>query len=53
MKPNTVVIDNGTGFTKLGYAGNKEPNFVIPTCVAHGDDMVSRSVYDIGRCSVK
>ncbi len=40
MKPHTVVIDNGTGFTKLGYAGNKEPNFVIPTCVAERSDKV-------------
>lgn len=27
-----VVIDNGTGFTKLGYAGNEEPSFCFPTC---------------------
>lgn len=27
-----VVIDNGTGFTKLGYAGNIEPSFCFPTC---------------------
>ena len=44
MKPHTVVIDNGTGFTKLGYAGTKEPNFVIPTCVATGDDRVGISL---------
>jgi actin-related protein 3 len=25
------VIDNGTGYTKLGYAGNNEPNFIIPS----------------------
>mmetsp|Transcript_122248 Transcript_122248/g.346570 ORF Transcript_122248/g.346570 Transcript_122248/m.346570 type:complete len:418 (+) Transcript_122248:99-1352(+) len=29
-----VVIDIGSGFTKMGYAGNVEPQFVIPTCVA-------------------
>jgi len=22
------VIDNGTGYTKMGYAGNYEPNFI-------------------------
>jgi len=22
MEPPTVVIDNGTGYTKMGYAGN-------------------------------
>lgn len=28
-----VVIDNGTGYTKLGYAGNESPQFIIPTIV--------------------
>ncbi|KAL7675396.1 hypothetical protein ACOME3_001657 [Neoechinorhynchus agilis] len=28
-----IVIDLGSGFTKLGYAGNMEPNFVIPTAL--------------------
>ncbi|CAD8081161.1 unnamed protein product [Paramecium sonneborni] len=28
------VIDNGTGFTKMGWAGNTEPQFDIPTVVA-------------------
>ena len=29
-----VVIDNGTGYTKMGYAGNSEPAFDIPTLIA-------------------
>ena len=29
-----VVIDNGTGYTKMGYAGNAEPAFDIPTLIA-------------------
>ncbi len=29
-----VVIDNGTGFTKMGHAGNTEPAFDIPTLIA-------------------
>lgn len=29
-----VVIDIGSGFTKMGYAGNTEPQSVVPTCVA-------------------
>jgi actin-related protein 3 len=29
-----VVIDNGTGYTKMGYAGNTEPQYIIPTCIA-------------------
>lgn len=28
------VIDNGTGYTKLGFAGNKEPQFIIPSTIA-------------------
>ena len=27
------VIDNGTGYTKMGYAGNCEPNYIIPTAL--------------------
>lgn len=29
-----VVIDNGTGYTKMGYAGNTEPQFIMPSCIA-------------------
>ncbi|KNC98593.1 uncharacterized protein SPPG_06277 [Spizellomyces punctatus DAOM BR117] len=29
-----VVIDNGTGYTKMGYAGNNDPQFIIPTTIA-------------------
>ncbi|KAJ2330865.1 Arp2/3 complex subunit, actin nucleation center, partial [Coemansia sp. RSA 2681] len=28
-----VVIDNGTGYTKMGFAGNTDPQFVIPTVI--------------------
>ncbi len=28
-----VVIDNGTGYTKMGYAGNCEPSFIIPSLI--------------------
>nr|ABL85460.1 actin related protein 3 [Suberites domuncula] len=28
------VIDNGTGYTKLGFAGNTEPQFIIPSSIA-------------------
>jgi len=30
-----VVIDNGTGYTKMGYAGNYEPNFIIPSFISN------------------
>jgi actin-related protein 3 len=29
-----IVIDNGTGYTKMGYAGNIEPQFIIPTAIS-------------------
>ncbi|EHB07850.1 Actin-related protein 3, partial [Heterocephalus glaber] len=28
------VVDCGTGHTKLGHAGNTEPQFIIPSCIA-------------------
>jgi len=28
-----VVIDNGTGYTKMGYAGNVEPQYITPTTI--------------------
>jgi actin-related protein 3 len=34
MEPPTVVIDNGTGYTKMGYAGNMDPNYIIPSTIA-------------------
>jgi actin-related protein 3 len=32
-----VVIDNGTGYTKMGFAGNPEPHYIIPTAIATGE----------------
>ncbi|KAK2153633.1 hypothetical protein LSH36_291g08063 [Paralvinella palmiformis] len=29
-----VVIDNGTGYSKIGYAGNTEPQFIMPSAIA-------------------
>lgn len=34
MEPPTCVIDNGTGYTKMGYAGNMVPSYIIPSAVA-------------------
>ncbi len=36
-----IVIDNGTGYTKMGYAGNTMPSYVIPTAVASDEKAVS------------
>lgn len=34
-----IVIDNGTGYSKLGYAGNREPQFIIPSTIAIKENM--------------
>lgn len=34
MDKPPVVIDNGTGYTKMGYSGNVEPQYIIPTVLA-------------------
>jgi len=36
-----VVIDNGTGYTKMGYAGNSEPSYIVPTVIASNEDSKS------------
>ena len=41
MEPAAVVIDNGTGYTKMGYAGNMEPSYMIPSVIAQAKVTVS------------
>jgi actin-related protein len=43
MEPPTVVIDNGTGYTKMGYAGNVDPSYIIPSTIAYSLNKVSIS----------
>ncbi len=43
----TVVIDNGTGFTKMGYAGNAEPTFDIPTLITDTGDQSNKAGWTI------
>jgi actin-related protein 3 len=38
-----AVIDNGTGYTKMGYAGNSEPSFDIPTLITDSSDQTSKA----------
>ncbi|KAG8461873.1 hypothetical protein KFE25_013892 [Diacronema lutheri] len=38
-----VVIDNGTGYTKMGYAGNCEPSFIVPTVIGTRDGNLARN----------
>lgn len=33
-RSNVIVLDNGTGYTKMGFAGNSDPSFVFPTAIA-------------------
>lgn len=44
-----VVIDNGTGYTKMGYAGNSEPQFIIPTAIATStkSNLKSKGIEDL------
>jgi actin-related protein 3 len=44
MEPATVVIDNGTGYTKMGYAGNMEPSYMMPSVIALNVQKVSWTV---------
>lgn len=38
-RPPAIVIDNGTGYTKMGFAGNVEPQYIIPTvCATKADE---------------
>ncbi|BFZ62613.1 Actin-related protein 3 [Saitoella coloradoensis] len=34
MSYANIVMDNGTGYTKLGFAGNDAPSYVFPTAIA-------------------
>ena len=45
--PATVVIDNGTGYTKMGYAGNMEPSYLIPSVIAKSVPKVRLSIKSI------
>ncbi|EAU85522.1 actin binding protein [Coprinopsis cinerea okayama7 len=29
-----IISDNGTGYSKIGFAGNSDPSFVFPTAIA-------------------
>lgn len=36
-----IVIDNGSGLTKMGYADNADPQFVIPTAISYASSSLS------------
>ncbi|BDA48561.1 Actin-related protein 3 [Coccomyxa sp. Obi] len=29
-----IIMDNGSGYTKMGFSGNAAPNFVVPTAIS-------------------
>eukprot|EP00992_Anisonema_acinus_P000159 TRINITY_DN10060_c3_g2_i1.p1 TRINITY_DN10060_c3_g2~~TRINITY_DN10060_c3_g2_i1.p1 ORF type:complete len:437 (-),score=147.46 TRINITY_DN10060_c3_g2_i1:113-1369(-) len=43
MASKVVVIDAGTGFTKMGYAGNYEPSFTVPSVYAENNALKGKS----------
>lgn len=49
---NIVVIDNGTGYTKMGYAGNTEPSFDIPTLITDNGDQSAKTAWTISNKKV-
>ncbi|XP_057800564.1 actin-related protein 3-like [Salvia miltiorrhiza] len=38
----TVVIDSGTGYTRMGFAGNVELCFIVPTVVALNNSFLNQ-----------
>ena len=46
IKSDTIIIDNGSFETKIGYAGNMNPDIVIPTVI--GKNIGSEKKYFIG-----
>jgi actin-related protein 3 len=41
------VIDNGTGYTKMGYAGNLIPNYIIPTVICNNTKPKNKELADL------
>ncbi|KAF8522749.1 actin binding protein [Hysterangium stoloniferum] len=38
-----IISDNGTGYSKIGFAGNSDPSFVFPTAIATRESSASSS----------
>ncbi|CAL6076015.1 Actin [Hexamita inflata] len=53
LKLPAVVCDHGTGFTKLGFAGQQLPSFMFPTCVTKSaNSFLSDLTYKSGQDAV-
>ncbi|CAI4044193.1 hypothetical protein SUVZ_10G2520 [Saccharomyces uvarum] len=46
-----VVMDNGTGLTKLGFAGNDSPSWVFPTAIATAAPSNTKKASGVGASS--
>ena len=44
MDNQAVIMDNDTGYTKMGYAGNIEPDFIITTAIADKMSAFGKSI---------
>jgi len=42
-----VVIDNGTGYTKMGFAGNTEPSYIMPTVICTNEQTSGRAATNV------
>lgn len=51
MNKPPVVLDNGTGYTKMGFAGNYEPNYIVPTLISVAADKKSGGSGGVGQQS--
>lgn len=43
MDTPTIVMDNGTAYSKLGFAGNLDPSYILPSYIATRDKAGKRS----------
>ena len=43
MTNPAIVMDNGTGLTKLGFAGNDSPSWIFPTAIATAQSSNSKN----------
>lgn len=48
MNKAPVVLDNGTGYTKMGYAGNTQPNYIVPSLISTKHEEAGRKADDVG-----
>jgi len=47
MSKPACVIDNGTGYTKMGFAGNVQPNFIVPSLIAVANECKDKRMKDV------